>query len=577
MHDPHLPVRSTEPAPDGAVRRRAGVALTAAALVLSGLAASPAAAADAADAALTEAEQLASGHAAARAAAAAATVSKARAAARPAVAADAPLTTAAAARTTKTTKAAKAAKTPKTRTPKPTPPPTTPPTTAPTTPPAAPATGTVRYVDPAGDDTADGRSPETALRTLDAVSALDLEPGDEVRLKAGAAFAGTLLLTAEDAGTAAAPVRIAGWQGRATIEAGTGPGVVVHDAGGVQVSGLTVVGSGQVGTSARDAGVLFFTALDGGVRLPAVGVSDVDVSGFGGAGVEVGAWNASWSGFSRVDITGVTAHGNGDAGISTFGYFAPRSRQYSLTDVTVERSVAHGNLGIAGKGLDSGSGIQLGGVLRGAVRSSEAYGNGANNDAPDGPAGVMVWESAEVTVSDNDSHDNRSTTRGGSGFAFAGGVQRSALTRNTSSGNDGPGFLVHQPAGFRPTEGNTVNRNVSTGDGVRGGAGLELSGPPAGTGVKDTDVYLNTVVADGAARTAVRVTDPVDTAEVHDNVLVARGGAALVDAVGGSDLLRFERNTWISGVGGFLVLWDGVRYTSLADWRAATGQEPTGV
>ena len=86
----------------------------------------------------------------------------------------------------------------------------------------------------------------------------------------------------------------------------------------------------------------------------------------------------------------MTAHDNGDAGISTFGYFAPRSRQYSLTDVTVERSVAHGNLGIAGKGLDSGSGIQLGGVLRGAVRSSEAYGNGAHNDAPDGPAGVMV-------------------------------------------------------------------------------------------------------------------------------------------------------------------------------------------
>jgi hypothetical protein len=82
-----------------------------------------------------------------------------------------------------------------------------------------------------------------------------------------------------------------------------------------------------------------------------------------------------------------------DAGISTFGYFAPRSRQYSLTDVTVERSVAHSNLGIAGKGLDSGSGIQLGGVLRGVVRSSEAYGNGASNDAADGPGGIMVWDS----------------------------------------------------------------------------------------------------------------------------------------------------------------------------------------
>ena len=105
---------------------------------------------------------------------------------------------------------------------------------------------------------------------------------------------------------------------------------------------------------------------------------------------------------------------------------------------------------------------------------------------------------------------------------------------------------MHQPAGFRPTEGNTVNRNVSTGDGVRAGAGLEVSGPAAGTGVKDTDVFLNTVVGRTAPgrRSAVRFTDPVDTAEVHDNPLVARGGAALVDAVGGSDLLRFERNTY---------------------------------
>ncbi len=187
----------------------------------------------------------------------------------------------------------------------------------------------------------------------------------------------------------------------------------------------------------------------------------------------------------------------------------------------------------------------------------------------------MVWDSAEVTVADNDSHDNRSTTRGGSGFAFAGGVQRSVLSRNTSSGNDGPGLLVHQPAGFRPTEGNTVNRNVSAGDGRRTGAGLELSDRLPGTGVKDTDAYLNTLTV-GAVAGAVRVSDPVDTAEVHDDVLVARGGAALVDAAGGSDLLRFTRNTCVSGAGGFLVLWDGTRTAASPTGGRRRAQEPTG-
>jgi hypothetical protein len=148
-----------------------------------------------------------------------------------------------------------------------------------------------------------------------------------------------------------------------------------------------------------------------------------------------------------------------------------------------------------------------------------------------------------------------------------------------STGNDGPGLVLHQPAGFRATAGNAVSRNVSTGDGRRTGAGLELSGPAEGTGVQDTDVFLNTVVMDaapGTVRSAVRIADPVDTAEIHDNVLVARGGAALVDVVGGSDLLRFSRNTYTSGAAGFLVLWDGARFTSLSDWRTATGQEATG-
>jgi hypothetical protein len=450
------------------------------------------------------------------------------------------------------------------------------PTPAPTA--APPVDGPeVVHVDPAGDDAADGRTPTTALRTLDAVNALDLDPGDEVRLKGGATFSGGLLLEAEDAGTAAAPVVIGSYDGRAVLDAGTGSGIVVRNAGGVHVTGLTVVGSGQVGTDLRGDGVLFYTDLDGGVRLPAVAVTDVDVSGFGNVGVEVGAWNASWSGYASVRISDVVAHGNGDAGISTFGFFRPRSRQYSLTDVSVSNSTAHSNLGLAGKRTDSGSGISIGGVDGGSVRSSEAYGNGSRNDAPKGPAGILVWDSNRVVVADNDVHGNASTTVGGSGIAFVGGVTASTMTRNVSSGNGGTGYLVMQPAGFRPTAGNAVSRNVSTDDARTGGAGIELAGQGEGSGVQDTDVFLNAVsmspVEGGTLRAAIRISDPVDTAEVHDNVVAARRGAALVDVVAGSDRLAFDRNSYTSGAGGFLVVWEGERFTSLAAWRAATGQE----
>jgi len=80
-------------------------------------------------------------------------------------------------------------------------------------------------------------------------------------------------------------------------------------------------------------------------------------------------------------------------------------------------------------------------------------------------------------------------------------------------------------------------------------------------------------VEGGALRAAIRISDPVDTAEVHDNVVAARRGAALVDVVAGSDRLAFDRNSYTSGAGGFLVVWEGERFTSLAAWRAATGQE----
>lgn len=446
---------------------------------------------------------------------------------------------------------------------------------------AAPTVGPhTYYVDPAGDDTADGLSPATALRTLDAVNALDLAPGDAVRLKGGATFHGGLLLDAADAGAADAPVVIGSYDGRATIDAGTGSGIVVRDAGGVRVEGLDVVGSGQVGAGLLGDGVLFYTDLDGGVSLPAVAVSDVDVSGFGNAGVEVGAWSPSWSGYAATTVSSVTAHGNGDAGISTFGFLQPGSTQHSLTDVTVESSTAYGNRGLAGKGTDSGSGIDLGGTDGGSVRGCETYDNGADNDAPTGPAGILVWESTHVQVSDDDSHDNRSSSVGGAGIAFAGGVSASSVTGDVTSGNSGPGLLVQQPEGFGATAGNALVRNVSSDDGRRDGAGIELSGAAGGTGVQDTDVYLNTVSTSGVAgrvASALRVRGLIRTAELHDNGFVARRGTALLDVDHALGQLRFVRNTYTGSAGGFLVLWDGTRYLSLQSWRAATGQEaPTG-
>jgi hypothetical protein len=45
-----------------------------------------------------------------------------------------------------------------------------------------------------GNDANDGSSPALALKTLSAVSARDLVPGDIIALEGGASFSGTLLI-----------------------------------------------------------------------------------------------------------------------------------------------------------------------------------------------------------------------------------------------------------------------------------------------------------------------------------------------------------------------------------------------
>ncbi len=72
---------------------------------------------------------------------------------------------------------------------------------------AAARAGTTYYVDSAaGDDAAEGTGESTAWKSLDAVNAAALQPGDTVAIKRGSSFAGSLILTAD--GTAGSPITV---------------------------------------------------------------------------------------------------------------------------------------------------------------------------------------------------------------------------------------------------------------------------------------------------------------------------------------------------------------------------------
>ncbi|MGI5271077.1 right-handed parallel beta-helix repeat-containing protein [Nonomuraea sp. CA-218870] len=95
---------------------------------------------------------------------------------------------------------------------------------------ASTAAGTTYYVDSkAGDDAADGTSADRAWRSLDAVNAAELRPGDTVAVKRGSGFTGSLTLSAS--GTAGSPITVK------TYGKGAQPRISGRDANCVVVSG----------------------------------------------------------------------------------------------------------------------------------------------------------------------------------------------------------------------------------------------------------------------------------------------------------------------------------------------------
>ena len=105
------------------------------------------------------------------------------------------------------------------------------------------ALGLVYHVDPLGVDDNPGTSPELAWRTIDRANRHDFKPGDRLLFAGGKMHVGNLVLEANDAGTPGGGASSAVTANGRTINAGLGTGVLVKDAGGVEVRDLLCVGS----------------------------------------------------------------------------------------------------------------------------------------------------------------------------------------------------------------------------------------------------------------------------------------------------------------------------------------------
>lgn len=463
------------------------------------------------------------------------------------------------------------------------------------------------YLATGGDDAAAGTTPSTAWRSLERPNRTAFGPGDSLLLEGGRTFAGTLRLDAGDVGTPARPITVTSYgAGAATIDGGAGVGVLVRNTAGVRLTRMVVVGSSRaaldsisgdrstakIGTALMEAdGVLFVNDLRGDVRVSYVRIDSVDVSGFAGRGVAIDG-NAGRSGFSDVRITRVSAHDNGVAGIYVSGEFplldVLTSRlfdaSYSHRRVYVGHSRAFRNSGVPGRWRpNSGSGIVVSDVRGATVEHSVAFDNGWRCDSRSGgPVGIWAWDADSVVIQYNESYGNRVASRkDGGGFDFDGGVTNSVMQYNYSHDNDGAGYLIYQFPYARPHRSNAVLYNVSRHDGRRNGyTGIQIAGDVRDLRVEHNDVLATPADSDTTAALAVELSKDARRWErphttgvrITSNTFRSRGGTPLVRVDSGQVGLAFAGNRYESE-GGLTITYAGRRFSSIAAWRGATGQE----
>jgi hypothetical protein len=423
-----------------------------------------------------------------------------------------------------------------------------------------------------GNDSAPGTSRKAAWRTVERVNRARLLPGDRVLFEAEQEFTGNLSLTAEDAGTAEAPVVIGSYgRGRARLLAGQGTGITVRNAGGITIEGLAVVGAGV--TNNTGYGILCDNTLTNGGMLDHLAIRNVEVSGFGKHGILV---SGAPAGFRHVRISQCVLRENLLGGMEVAGRLAWDSPNYAHADVEVSQCEAFDNPGDPNYHKNhSGSGMVLYEVDGGLIDRCAAWNNGAlNGSRGGGPVGIWTCASRGVVIQHCESFGNKTKGSDGGGFDIDGGSEDCALQYDYSHDNDGPGLMVYTyPYASHTDRWNVVRFNLSENDARKSRAYAGLWVRNDGKGMSGAQIYNNTVVVGPWTDQAAAIHGEGVEATFRNNIFLAQGGGVPLRVEEPHAKLRFENNLYWRDASPVQVAWGQAAYASLAEWRKATGEE----
>lgn len=425
------------------------------------------------------------------------------------------------------------------------------------------AHATTYYVSTSGNDKNSGSSTSAPWQTISKVNGISFAAGDTVLFAGGQSFSGTLNFVASDAGTVAKPITVSSYgTGRATINAGTGNGLYAYNSSGIVISNINFVGSGS--TVNKKDGVFFYADLANNAKLPGVTISQVDVSGFGGSGIMLGAWNGGTA-YRDVTIAGCSVHDNLKAGISSY---AQNSNAH--TNVYVGYCQVYNNYGDPAATGNTGNGIVLGEVSGAVVEYCVTHDNGKNNMVQsEGPVGIWCYDSQYVTMQFNESHHNHTSGgHDGGGLDLDIDTKNSIMQYNYSHDNDGAGYLLCCDGN---NQGNVIRYNISQNDGRKNGyGGIHTYGAITSASIFNNTVYMANTSPSPVA--LLLVSGTVNT-RIQNNIFQTSGGAQLAWMASGQSGLVMQGNDYWPGTGSFVIVDGGTTYSSLSTWRTAKGRE----
>ncbi|MFK0071979.1 right-handed parallel beta-helix repeat-containing protein [Arthrobacter woluwensis] len=426
---------------------------------------------------------------------------------------------------------------------------------------AAVQTATSYYVDPAGSDTADGKSPGTAWKSLSKVSAQTFGPGDRVLFKAGGQWTGQL--ATHGSGAPGQPIVVGGY--------GTGPKPRIDGAGAVDaavkvenehditIDGLEVTNTNGGATprigiqvTARDYGAVDgVTVRNSYVHGIQGATSGNDSSNPSVGGIIVSALGSTTPTFYRnLRIEGNEVADSRSYGIVTWSSWMQREGWNDLWDFMPVPAGGYRAWTPSTGTVVTGNTVHD--ISAGGITVMQAQGARIDHNRVDktaqnhGNVGIW-WAGADDTVVE---YNEVSGTKywglasDGNGFDADASVHRSLVQYNYSHDNEG-GFFIAVSTGTGPAEA-TIRYNVSQGDGNQIFA---LS-----TNAKNIDIYNNTIWTpltpfiannpDRAEFSMVKVWNTsVSNVSFRNNIIYNGAGLAYRD----SAAVTYDRNFYQSG------------------------------